>query len=225
MDGGPHHTCQPVPIHRHVTVLVPDHAGQVNRSQVAGLKRQQGLLATRIGALDLSQLRIGVVVIDQVQEDQPGISGLPGHLHRQFKNLAGILPAGHRSGAGVDQVVFLIRLHPFHEVPGHADGDVEVIQVLAVFFGLDESPDIRMVNVENAHVGAPAGAALLDHVGGGVKGPDKANRSAGDSPGGANHVTRRTQPGKGEARSPAAFMNQRRLLDLVEYRVQGIVHR
>ena len=225
MDGCPHHTCQPVPIDRHVTILIPDHAGQVNRSQVAGLKRQQGLLATRIGALDLSQLRIGVVVVDQVQEDQTGVSGLPGHLHRQFKNLAGVLLANYHSGTWVDQVVFLTRLHPFHEVPGYADGDVEVIQVLAVFFGPDESPYIRMVYVENAHVGAPAGAALLNHVGGGVKCPDKANRTAGDPPGGANHVARRTQARKGETRPPAALMNQSRLLDLVEDRVQGVVDR
>ena len=43
--------------------------------------------------------------------------------------------------------------------------------------GADEFQDVGMVGIEDAHIGTPATAALLDLFGGGIKNPDKAHRA------------------------------------------------
>ena len=57
---------QTVPIHDRVAIGDGHHAGDVDGRQIAGLVGQQGLLAARVGAFDLAQLRIGVVPVYHV---------------------------------------------------------------------------------------------------------------------------------------------------------------
>ena len=82
-----------------------------------------------------------------------------------------------------------------------------------------------MVDIEDAHIGAAAGAALFDHIGGGVKGVDKADRAGGHAAGSADHIPLGAQAGKGKAGAAAAFMNQGGLPYPVKDGFQGIVHR
>ena len=147
MDGDIDGLVQPFPVHHGIAFGDGHHPGDIDRCQVAGLVGQQGLLAARIGAFNLAQLGIRVVPVDQVQEDQPRIAGLPGHVGQQVEYLFGVALAGDLLGAWVNQVILLIGLDPFHEVAVHGDRYIEVAQVLAVFLGRDELLHVRMIDV------------------------------------------------------------------------------
>ena len=88
---------------------------------------------------------------------------------------------GYLTGARVDQVILLTRLDALHEVFVNGNRYVEVAQVLTVFFGSDELLNVWVVNVQDAHIGAATGAALFHHVGGGIKGTDETDRTAGNA--------------------------------------------
>ena len=69
VDGDIDGLIQAFPVDHGVAVGDVDHAGYVDRGQVARLVRQQGLLAARVGAFDFTQLWVGVVPVDHVQEN------------------------------------------------------------------------------------------------------------------------------------------------------------
>ena len=225
MDRHVHRLIQPFPVDDDVPAVVTDHAGQIDGGQIARLVGQQRLFPAGVGALDLAQLGIGVVIVDQVQENQPRVPGLPSHFSQQVKNLFGVQPSGNLARAGVDQIVLLAFLHPFHKIGIDRYRYVEVDQGLAVFLGPDEPQDVGVVNPQDAHVGAAAGTALLHHVGGGIEGADETDRTAGDASGGADNVTLGPEPAEGEARPAPALVDQRRLLDLGEDLVKGVFNR
>ena len=79
-----------------------------------------------------------------------------------------------------------------------------------------------MGNIQDAHVGAAPGAALLHDIGGGIEGANEADRAAGHPTGGADHITFGPQAAEGEAGAAAALVNQGRLLHLVENSVQRV---
>ena len=185
---------------------------------------QQGLLSARVGALDPAQLRVGIVPVYHVQEHQPRIARLPGHLGQQVEDLSGVQLAGHLSRPRIYLVEIFPPLDLLHELGIHAYGYIEVDQRPAVFLGPDELDDVRVGYVQDAHVGAPTGTALLHHVGGRVEGANEAHRAAGNSPGRADHIALRPQAAEGEPRAAAALVDQGRLLHLVEYAVQRVFH-
>ena len=207
---------QTFPVHDRVAIGDGHHAGDVDGRQIAGLVGQQGLLTARVGAFDLTQLGVGVVPVDQVQEYQSWIAGLPGHFGYGFEQFFGVELAGDLPVSRVDQIEFLIGFDPLHEVFINGNRYIEVGQVLPVFLGLYELLHIGMVYVQDAHVGAAAGPALFHHVGGGVKGADEADRAAGDAAGGTDNVALRPEPAEGEPGASPAFVDQRGLLNLVE---------
>ena len=216
---------QAAPVHLHVVAGVVHHTGHVKRPQVAGLKGEEWLLATRIGGLDIAQLRVGVVPVYPVQKDDARIAGLPGHCRQAVEYLPGVEPAGYLVGAGVDQVIVLALLYLPHKVLGDRHRDVEVNQMFAVLLGVDETENVGMVDVQDTHVGAAAGAALLYHVGGGVKGVNEADRAGSHAPGGADHVPLRAQAGEGKAGAAATLVDQGGLPHPGENRFQRVVHR
>ena len=144
---------------------------------------QQRLLAARVGAFNLTQLRVRVVPVNHIQEYQAWIAGLPGHAGQQVEDFFGVTLTGNLPGARVDQVILLIGLDPLHEVLVYGDRNVEVAQVFAVFLRLDKLFNVRMINVQDSHVGAAASTALFHDVSCGVEGANKADRAAGDSAG------------------------------------------
>ena len=73
-----------------------------------------------------------------------------------------------------------------------------------------------MVDPEDPHVGAATGAALLDHVRGGVVEAHKGNGTAGHAHGGADNRVLRPEPGEPEAGAAAGLVNQC-------HRPQGVV--
>ena len=61
-------------------------------------------------------MRIRITFIYSVQKDDTWVARLPGDLRHQLKDFAGVELAGDCSGAGVDEVIILIALHPLHEL-------------------------------------------------------------------------------------------------------------
>ena len=65
-----------------------------------------------------------------------------------------------------------------------------------------------MIDVEDAHVGAPAPAALLHHFGGGVEDAHEAHGAAGHAAGAAHLVAPGPEMGEGKAGAAAGLMDQ-----------------
>ena len=225
MHAGADSPGQARPVHFHGVPGIAHHPGHIQGAQIAGLEGQQRLLAAGIGGLDPAQLGIGIVPVNPIQKDDARIPGLPGHGHQAVKDLFGVKAANHFPGAGVHQVIIPALGDPLHKILGNGDGDVEVNQMFPVLFGVDKAQDVRVVDIQDAHIGPAAGAALFDHIGGGVKGVDKADRAGGHAAGGADHIPLGAQAGKGKAGAAAAFVNQGGLPHPVKDGFQGIVHR
>ncbi len=66
-----------------------------------------------------------------------------------------------------------------------------------------------MVHPQDAHVGTPAGAALLDHIGRGIEKRHERHRARGDAHGRADNVVLGPEPGEAEAGAPARLVYQR----------------
>ena len=120
------------------------------------------------------------------------------------------------AGAGVDQGEEPVFGHRLHEGVGEAHGDVEVGEALGVHLTGDELLDIRVVHPQDAHVGAAAGAALLDGLGGHVEDVHEGNGPGGHALGGHDRVVGRADAGEGEAGAAAGLVDQGGLLDGVE---------
>ena len=69
--------------------------------------------------------------------------------------------------------------HLLHEIIRHADRDVEVGELIAAELGGDEVEDVRVVYVQDAHVGPSATAALLNLLRGHVEQLHEAHRPCG----------------------------------------------
>ena len=227
MDGA----AKALPVHAVVRRVllrsVPRHmeAGEVDGPQIAGLERQQGLFAARIGGFDLALVRRGVVAIDAVKEHDAGIAGLPRLFHEQIKNLPrGQPPRGFARGRQA-QVIVLAALHGLHEGFGQAHGKIEVVEFPFPFLGADEVHDIRMVHAEDAHIGAAPRAALLDLLGGGIEDAQEGNRPGGHAAGGAHAAFPGPQPRKGKTRAAAGLVDHGRVLDGIKDLLDGIPHR
>jgi len=167
----------------------------------------------------------GVVAVQAVKEDDAGLAVFPSLVDDPLIDLAGVHGAAFFLVAGVVQVVFFITLHGLHEFFGQADGDVEVVELLLVGLAHDEIHDIRVVNPQDAHIGAAPCAALLDGFGGGIEDPHEGDRAAGDAGGGQHQVIGRTQTGEGEAGAAARLVDHGGELDRIEDLFDGVAHR
>jgi len=205
-----------------VDVAVGHDPAEVDGAQVAALVGQQGLLAARVGALDLAQLRRGVVRIDAVDEDDAGVAVLPGQRDHAVENLAGLQGAHHVAGARVDQRVVLVGVDGAHEGVGDGHRDVEVVEAVVVLLGPDEVEDVRVIDAHDAHVGAAPRAALLDGLGGGIEDVHEGERAAGDALGAHHHVVVRAHAREAEAGAPAALVDESGVLDGLEDGLHGV---
>ena len=139
--------------------------------------------------------------------------------------MPGIQPPRNLPGARIHEVVILALFRLDHEVFGDRHRNVEVAQVGSVFLRLDEPEHVRVRHVQDAHVRAPTGAALLDHVGGRIERIDEAHRARRHASGGTDDVALRPQPRKSKPRAASALVDQRGLFDLGEDGIQRILNR
>ncbi len=202
-----------------------DHLGQVQGPEVAGLVGQERLLAAGVGGFDLPQVGDGVAPVEGVQEDDAGLAGGPGALDDEVEEPGGAHLLDLPAGAGVDQGEVPVFFDRLHEGVGQAHGDVEVGEALGVVLTGDEGFDIRVVHPEDAHVGAPAGAALLDGFGGHVEDVHEGDGAGGHPLGGEHRVVGGPDAGEGEAGAAAGLVDEGSLFHRVEDALDVIVHR
>ncbi len=106
---------------------------------------------------------------------------------------------------------------------GDGHGDVEVLGGDPVALHGDEMPDVRVVDAQDAHVGAAARAALLDGLGAGVDDLQERDRARGDALGLAHETARRADAGEVEAGAAALLVDQGGVLHRLENAVQRIL--
>ncbi len=152
-DRKPGHPAQFIPIHR---TLPGDKSAQIERSQAAGLVRQQRLLPAGIGRLVTTDLGGRIEPVHLIDEDDPRIALGPGfpddqieHFPRLQLNDLPRLRIGVRfTAARVDQVVTGIGIHPghlAHELVRNGNGKVEVVDLALPLLAADKIQDIGVV--------------------------------------------------------------------------------
>ena len=82
---------------------------------------------------------------------------------------------------GVHERVRLVLVEVLPEVIQDQDRNVEVIQSLVSFLRLDEVLYVRMIDVEDPHVGTTSDASLFDDLRHGVEEPHEAHRTRSDA--------------------------------------------
>ena len=128
-------------------------------------------------------------------------------------------------GAGIEQGKFLALVQGLHEGVGDGDGDIEIGQFIRLVLTGDKFFDIRVIDPENGHVGPPAGAPLLDGLGGDIENIHEGDGTGGDALGGQDPVVFGADAGEGKTGAAAAFVNQGGVFDGLEDAADIIVHR
>src|SRR5581483_675200 len=160
----------------------------VERAEVAGLVRQQGLLSAGIGGLNGANLRRGIsrAGVDAIEEHHARVARSPGSVDDAVEHHAGADALDNAAVARIDQVIVLTGCQGLHERVRGADRDVEVGDG-AVALAVDEPEDVGMIDLQDAHVGAATSAALLDLLGRFVEDTHEADGSAGHAMSGRDH--------------------------------------
>ncbi len=109
----------------------------------------------------------------------------------------------------LDEIVRLARLERRHELVGDGNGDVEVRDLGEVFLAGDEVQDVRMIDAQDAHVGAATRAALLHRVGRRIVELHERDGTRRDAGRRADHRALAAQTREGEARAAARLVNER----------------
>src|ERR1051325_3943294 len=202
-----------------------DEAAEVDRAKGARFEREQWLLAARVGCFDRAEAWGGMQLVDPVDEHAARVAAGPRGVGHRVEHAARVELAGGLAGAWVDQRVAGAVAHRGHERVGHGDRQVEVAHPRRVELDRDELEDVRVVDAQDAHVGAAARPALLDRLGRHVEHLHQRHGSRGGAAGGGDEVAGRAQPGEREAGAAA------RLLDLggpahrLEHAGRGVVDR
>ena len=167
-----------------VGVLVPVKVGladlivlhelcDVYAGQVAGFVLVEGLFTAWVGGpylLTLCRLQ-NVSPIYHVKEHHAGVCLGPGHEGELFEEALRIDLLDLLAGSWVNEWVALALFKGLPEVLPEADAYVEVAEHVGsdVFLlGVDELFNVRVPDLQDAHVGSAPDAALLDDVADGV---------------------------------------------------------
>ena len=165
-----------------------DEGHQVQRRQVAGRVVQEHVLRARVARVDPRRIRAGVPFVDGGVELHAGVAAHPGAFGDQAHEVARLVGVHHfaaRDRLGLPQAIIQ---HRAHELVGHANGVVRVLEEhrpvggageRAVVAGIDQRPrllfflnlaadevdDVGVLGVEDDHLRRAARlAARLDHA-------------------------------------------------------------
>ncbi len=239
-----------VTICRHIKLAIRlQELHQVERRQITRRVVQEHVFAARIAGVDAVRVFRRMPLVDRRVVLHARIAALPRGLRNLVHQVAGFIGLHHLmtfNGAGGK---FAIALHRRHELVRHADRVVGVLKEdgavsvrvgrrsvvthlnqrpgLGFFFSfaLNKVHDVRMIHVQNDHLGrATRLAAGLDHAGKGVKAFHKAERAAGRSAAG-KLFRRATQRGKICSRAAAPLEQHAFRLGQRQNRVERIFHR
>ena len=206
-------------------LVLRQHLDQVDGTQVAALIGQERLFAAGIGGFDFPLSGYHVVPVEPVQKDDARFAVAPGGVDDFVKNLPGTKLADRQLGAGFHEIVHFALFHRFHELLSDAHGNVEIGDVGVVRLAVDETQNVGMIDPQDTHIGASAGAALLNGLRGHVEDPHEADGTAGYAAGGIDRAARGPQAGEGEAGAAARFVDEGGLLDGLEDILHTVLHR
>ena len=85
-----------------------------------------------------------MVTVNAVDEDDTGVTVLPGVLGHFLEDRARPQASGGLASAGANEVILPVLLHSLHELLGDRDRDVEVGDGHHVFLAGDEVHDVRV---------------------------------------------------------------------------------
>ena len=200
------------------------HVRQIHGAEIARFVGEEGLFAAGVRGDDASHVGRGVVPVQAVGEDHPGISRGPGAVHDAVEELPGGEGAHRSPRAGVFQRPFAVPLQSLPEVVRKAHGDVEVREFSLFGLDPDEFQHVGMVRVQNAHVGPPAGAPLLHHVRGQIEHAHEGHGARGHPVGAAHHVPGGAQGGEVEPRAASGLVDEGGVLERGEDLLHAVPH-
>ena len=203
--------------------------GEVDGTQAAILVGAKPLLAAGIGGLEGVEVGNRVGAVGGVEEEQAGFAvvvGLGDDLVEEGAGAQGAVGEDGQAGrlgfveGAVEAFAFGggdveeaqrpigVLFDGLHKGVGDADGNVEIGDGILVSLAVNEFFDIGMIDAENGHVGAAAGAALGDLAEGLVVDVQEADRAGGFAGGGFNAHTLGAQAREGKAISAAGLLNE-----------------
>ncbi len=215
-----------LPIHG---VVGSDVLGEVDGTEAAVLVGSEPLLTAGVGGFELVKVGDRVGAVGGIQEEEAGltvvvrllddlleeVAGAHGLVNSKgdalgFRLLEGAFEAlGARVGeVGETQRPFAVFIDRGHEGIGDADGDIEIGDLVLVGLAGDELLHIRVVNAQDGHVGAAAGAALGDLTEGVVVNAQESHRTGGFTGGGFDETALGAQAGEGETVAAAGLLNE-----------------
>jgi hypothetical protein len=216
-----HAGVEPVEVER----AVAREGVEPDRAEVAGLVREQRQLAARVGRLEAAELRRRVFAVHRVEEDHARVAAGPRALRDLVEQVARVDAAHELPVAGVYEVEAPVRLHGTPEGVGRRHRQVEVGEPVRPDLRPHELHDVRMVDAQDAHVGAAPPAALLDDRGGGVEDADERDRPRGHAVRPLDDVAGRAQAGEVEAGAAAGLVDHRHPLHRLEDALEVVVDR
>ena len=228
-------------------VVCAEELQQVDAGQVAGRVVQVHVLRAGVARGDPAGLRAGVPVVDGAVVLDARVGAVPGRLGHLAQQPLGPDPGHNLAGTPGQQVeVAVVRYGP-HELVRYANGVVGVLvldadDVLAaqvhvepgvaqdthlLFLArlrLDEFLDVRVVDIEDHHLGrSPGGAAGLDRAGRGIGPAHEGDRAAGGAAG-AEQFLAGPQPGQVDS-GPRATLEDQALFPVpLQDGIHGVVH-
>ncbi len=142
--------------------IIKDHRAEIDRAEIAGIIRRQRLFAAGIGGFDDFIARIRREVVHTIDIDDSRFTGLPSvfddgteYFGRRLGNdlaVDGVRFAGTR----IKQRVVAVLFNGAHKLISDGDGDIEVGDLGEIILARDKFLDIRMVDTQDAHIGATA---------------------------------------------------------------------
>ncbi len=226
--------------------VVVQELHQVERGEVAGRVVQVHVLAARVRRGDAAGLGAGVPVVDhtvvldarvgtgprglgELAEERLGVDlldDLTGHAGTQAE-LGAVLDGRHELVVHADGVVGVLVLDGRDVVAAQVHVEARVAQgadlLLLLHLGLDEGLDVRVVHVQDDHLGGAAGgAARLDRSCGRVGAAHEGDRTRGVAAGG-EELLGGADAGEVQAGAGAALEDHALFLVPVEDRLHGVV--
>ena len=192
-----------------VEIAVGHELGEVDRAEIADVVGQQRLLATGVGRFIRSKVRHRVVVIGAVDEEHPGLAGLPRPVNDPGPDGPGVELADRLPGGRMEEVVILVEFDRLHKGVGDGDGNIEIGDFGGVVLTGDEIHHVGMIDPKDAHVGAAPGPALLDHIGRGIEQRHERHRARGHAHGRTDNVILGPELREAEPSATTRLMNQR----------------
>lgn len=155
----------------------PQTAVNIDRSERAGFIGQKWLFAARISGFNEAGLRCGICLVDRVEEENARLSGSPSCFHEPVKDHLNRELSDRFAGSGIHQAVGPTLPDSTHETVSESNREIEVRHFMRLLLQGNEIQNVGVVDPQDAHIGTPSRATLLNDVSGQVEQAHKGDRA------------------------------------------------